>query len=88
MIDKEIESEMFVPEEDNHFGYCIEVQPYPMVLYLHFTRKSKAMQPSKDNESNRVDTYLSLLTTINKGIEDLLGPASKGLEWMRVNVSL
>ncbi len=50
-----------------------------MVLYLHFTRQSKAMQPSKDSESNRVDAYLSLLTTINKGIVDLLGPASKGL---------
>ena len=50
-----------------------------MVLYLLFTRQIKAMQPSKDSESNRVDAYLSLLTTINKGIVDLLGPASKGL---------
>jgi len=52
---------------------------YPMVLYLHFTRQSEAMESSQDNESNRVDAYLSLLTTINKGIVDLLGPASKGL---------
>ncbi|MGY5859139.1 MAG: hypothetical protein RTU63_07205 [Candidatus Thorarchaeota archaeon] len=37
------------------------------------------MQPINDTESNRVDAYLSLLTTINKGILDLLGPASKGL---------
>ncbi|MGY5873837.1 MAG: hypothetical protein RTV72_16435 [Candidatus Thorarchaeota archaeon] len=37
------------------------------------------MQPINDSESNRVDTYLSLLTTINNGIMDLLGPASKGL---------
>ena len=50
-----------------------------MVLYLHFTRQNKAMQPSNDSESNRVDAYLSLLTTINKGIVDILGPASKGL---------
>ncbi|MHA1135947.1 MAG: hypothetical protein ACTSSE_05615 [Candidatus Thorarchaeota archaeon] len=50
-----------------------------MELYHHFTRRNKAMQPSTDNESNRVDAYLSLLTTINKGILDLLGPASKGL---------
>ena len=37
------------------------------------------MQPSIDSESKRVDAYLSLLTTINNGILDLLGPASKGL---------
>ena len=37
------------------------------------------MQPENDNESNRVDAYLSLLTTINKGMVNLLGPASKGL---------
>ena len=37
------------------------------------------MQPVTDSESNRVHAYLSLLTTINKGIVDLLGPASKGL---------
>jgi predicted hydrocarbon binding protein len=37
------------------------------------------MQPSNGNESNRVDAYLSLLTTINKGMVELLGPASKGL---------
>ena len=37
------------------------------------------MQPSNDSDSNRVDAYLSLLTTINKGMVDLLGPASKGL---------
>jgi len=50
-----------------------------MEIYLHFTRRNKAMQPTTDTESNRVDAYLSLLTTINKGIVDLLGPASKGL---------
>ncbi len=37
------------------------------------------MEPSRDSESRRVDAYLSLLATINNGIEDLLGPASKGL---------
>ena len=37
------------------------------------------MEPSTHSESNRVDAYLSLLTTINNGILDLLGPASKGL---------
>ena len=37
------------------------------------------MQPLTDSESNRIDAYLSLLTTLNKGILDLLGPASKGL---------
>ncbi|MFW9843872.1 MAG: hypothetical protein ACFFEV_04795 [Candidatus Thorarchaeota archaeon] len=52
---------------------------YSMVLYLHFTVEREAMQASNDNESNRVDAYLSLLTTINKGIVDILGPASKGL---------
>ena len=50
-----------------------------MMLYLDFIRQNKTMQPSKDNESSRVDAYLSFLTTINKGIMDLLGPASKGL---------
>jgi len=50
-----------------------------MVLYLHFTRQVEAMQTNDDDESKRVDAYLSLLTTINNGIEDLLGKASKGL---------
>jgi len=50
-----------------------------MELYLHFTRQAEAMQVSKDSESKRVDAYLSLLTTINNGIMELLGPASKGL---------
>jgi len=50
-----------------------------MVLYPHSTLQRGTMQSSNDDESNRVDAYLSLLTTINKGIEDILGPASKGL---------
>ena len=32
-----------------------------------------------DNEAKRIDTYLSLLTVINNGIEDLLGTASRGV---------
>jgi len=37
------------------------------------------MELTEDQESKRIHTYLSLLTTLNIGIEDLLGPASKGL---------
>lgn len=37
------------------------------------------MDPSTDSEDNRVEAYLSLLTTINNGIEDLLGTGSRGL---------
>ena len=37
------------------------------------------MQQPEEKESKRVDSYLSLLTALNVGIEDLLGPASKGL---------
>lgn len=37
------------------------------------------MVVAKDTESARIDAYLSLLTTINKGMLDILGPASKGL---------
>ena len=50
-----------------------------MLLYLLFTRKTKAMEPTLNTETKQVDAYLSLLTTINKGIVELLGPASKGL---------
>ncbi len=32
-----------------------------------------------NTETRQVDAYLSILTTINKGIVELLGPASKGL---------
>ncbi|MFW9976645.1 MAG: hypothetical protein ACFFEJ_00990 [Candidatus Thorarchaeota archaeon] len=37
------------------------------------------MEHLSDKELKRVDTYRSLLTALNVGIEDLLGPASKGL---------
>lgn len=37
------------------------------------------MDTSNDNESNKVDAYLSLLTTIYNRIENILGSASKGL---------
>ncbi len=37
------------------------------------------MNASYDKDSGRVDAYLSLLTTINNRIEDILGSASKGL---------
>ncbi|MFW9909905.1 MAG: hypothetical protein ACFFEF_15160 [Candidatus Thorarchaeota archaeon] len=37
------------------------------------------MEAPNDHGAKRIDAYLSLLTTINIGIEDLLGPASKGL---------
>jgi len=37
------------------------------------------MEPTSNTETRKVDAYLSLLTTINKGIVELLGPASKGL---------
>jgi len=50
-----------------------------MLLYLLFTCKTEAMEPSSNADTRKVDAYLSLLTTINKGIVDLLGPASKGL---------
>ncbi len=50
-----------------------------MLLYLLFTRKLRAMEPSMNTETRQVDAYLSILTTINKGIVELLGPASKGL---------
>ena len=37
------------------------------------------MDASNDKDSGKVDAYLSLLTTINNRIEDILGSASKGL---------
>lgn len=48
-----------------------------MRLYLSLADKAK--DASNNNESNKVDVYLSLLTTINNRIEDILGSGSKGL---------
>lgn len=37
------------------------------------------MEPSTDDEFNRKDTLLSLLTTINNGLQDLLGRGANGI---------
>ena len=37
------------------------------------------MADVNNSEAKRIDTYLSLLTVINNGIEDLLGAASRGV---------
>lgn len=51
----------------------------PELIISCFCTLSEEMDPNSNRESNRVDAYLSLLTTINNGIDDLLGAASRGL---------
>ena len=49
------------------------------MLYRPFCWQRDTMESMTNDERKLAEAYISLLTTINIGIEELLGPASKGL---------
>ncbi len=52
---------------------------HPRICYICDLHASWEMATPSDNESNKKDTLLSLLTTINNGLQDILGRGANGI---------